>query len=565
MSRRLKAGLAGAAIVVLALASGAASAPAPGFTELVSVSSAGVQGDQDSELPAVSADGRFVAFASLSDNLVPGDTNGKSDIFVRDRLTGTTERVSVSSTGRQGDADSGLLNGMSGPSISADGRFVVFDSEATNLVKRDTNGTADVFLNDRLTGTTTRVSVSSTGAQASGREGTISADGTHVAFTSASDNLVPGDTNFSDDVFVRDLATGVTVRASVATDGTQGNNSSSQPALDGNGHVVAFSSAADLVPNDGNGTVDVYVHDLDTGVTETASIGPGGSSFVVNHGSNPDISANGRFVVFDTAESNLFPDANGPVQDAVLFDRVAHTWEDESVSDTGAAGNDNSSGPVVSADGRFVAFTSAASNLVPGDTNARDDAFVRDRTLHTTARISVGSAGQQGDLDSIAGAIDADGQVVAFFSDSSTFVPETQTFFAYDIFVRDARPAADLGLTLADNPDPAATKAPLTYTATIANRGPAAAAGVTLTANLPDASTFTSASGATCTRQGQGQTGGTLTCAVGAVAAGSTATVTIVVTPTKIGTLTLTAAVSADQADPNRADNSATETTVVTR
>jgi uncharacterized repeat protein (TIGR01451 family) len=565
MRTRLILGLAGAVITVLTFAASGAAVPAPGFTELVSVSSAGVQGNQDSERPAVSADGRFVAFASLSDNLVPGDTNGKSDIFVRDRLTGTTERVSVSSAGRQGDADSGLLNGMAGPSISADGRFVVFDSEATNLVKGDTNGTSDVFLHDRLTGATERVSVSSTGAQASGAEGTISADGKRVAFTSFSDNLVPGDTNFSGDVFVRDLSTGTTVRASVASDGSQGGNSSFHPSLDGDGHVVAFDSFADLAPNDGNGTVDVYVHDLDSGVTDAASIGPAGSSFVINHGSNANISSNGRFVVFDTAESNLFKDTNGPIQDAVLFDRTAHTWEDVSVSDTGKEGNDNSSLPVVSADGRFVEFTSFASNLVRDDTNNRDDVFVRDRQAGTTARVSVGSAGQQGDLDSISGDISEDGQVAAFFSDSSTFVPETQSFFAFDIFVRDARPAADLGLTLADAPDPATTKANLTYTATIANRGPATATGVTLVADLPADSTFVSASGATCTRQGQGPSGGTLTCDTGAIAVGSSATVTIVVTPTKPGTLALAAKVFATQPDPNRTDNNATETTTVTR
>ena len=155
--------------------------------------------------------------------------------------------------------------------------------------------------------------------------------------------------------------------------------------------------------------------------------------------------------------------------------------------------------------------------------------------------------------------------MVAFFSDASTFVPETQSFFAFDVFVRDARPAADLALTLADAPDPATTKANLTYTATIANHGPATATGVTLLADLPAASTFVSASGATCTRQGQGPSDGTLTCAAGAIASGSSATVTIVVTPTKPGTLTLAAKAFANQPDPNRTDNSATETTTVTR
>ena len=144
-------------------------------------------------------------------------------------------------------------------------------------------------------------------------------------------------------------------------------------------------------------------------------------------------------------------------------------------------------------------------------------------------------------------------------------MPETQSFFAFDVFVRDAHPAADLGLTLADAPDPATTKANLTYTATIANRGPAIANGVTLVADLPAASTFVSATGATCTRAGQGNTDGRLTCDAGTLAAGSSAIVRIVVTPTQPGTLTLTANVFANQPDPNRADNSATATTTVTR
>src|SRR6059058_659740 len=185
MSKKLVAALA-AGLTLLGPVGGAAALPAPGFTELVSVSSAGVQGNQDSELPAVSGDGRFVAFVSLADNLVPGDTNGAVDVFVRDRLTGTTERVSVSSTGVQGNAGSGLLNGMGGPSISADGRYVAFDSQASNFVKGDTNNAIDVFVRDRTTGTTERVSVSSVGMQGNGdsTHPSISADGSRVAFDS---------------------------------------------------------------------------------------------------------------------------------------------------------------------------------------------------------------------------------------------------------------------------------------------------------------------------------------------------------------------------------------------
>ena len=556
------------AVLVAALAGVAAAdvaaAPAPGFTELVSVSSAGVQGDQDSELPSVSADGRFVAFASFSDNLVAGDTNGRSDIFVRDRLTGTTERVSVSSAGRQAEGDSGILGGMGAPSISADGRFVAFDSEGTNLVRGDTNGTADVFVRDRLLGTTERISA---GAQfGGGTEGTISDDGNRVAFVSFADDIVAPDTNFTSDIFVRDRTTGVTVRATDAQDGSQANSSSFNPDLNANGQLVAFDSfASNLAPGDDDGAVDVFVRDLDTGVTEGISLSPAGSSGVLNHGSGATISPNGRWVAFSTQETNLFPDANGPVEDVVLFDRTSRTYEVESVNDTGAQGNDNSNQPSVSADGRYVAFTSFAQNLVPEDANFRNDVFVRDRVARTTRRVSVGSAGEEGDLDSLAPAIDADGQVIAFSSSASTFVPESQPFFASDVFVRDARPAADLALTLSDSPDPAAVRGDLTYTATIANGGPAGATGATLVADLPADATFVSATGATCTRGGKGKTNGTLTCDLGTIGAGAVRRVTILVRPARAGTLTLSAHVFADQPDAARGNNSATETTTVTR
>ena len=545
---------------LLMFVAGAAAQAAPGFTELDSVSSAGVQGNQDSELPAVSADGRYVAFVSLSDNLVPGDTNGAADIFVRDRLTGTTERVSVSSTGAQANRDSGLLNGMGGPSISADGRYVAFDSQATNLVKRDTNGVTDVFVHDRLTGTTERASVSTNGTQGDGdsTDAAISADGSGVAFGSFATNLAQPDTNFAQDVFVHDRTTGTTVRVSDAPDGTQGNNWSFRPDLNGNGHIVVFSSFASNLGGDPNATVQVFLRDLDSGALEAISA-PGSTDFLENS-DHARVSPDGRFVVFDQRSSTVSP------RSIVLVDRTTGAREIESVNDTGTSGNDDSSNPVVSADGRFVSFASFASNLVGDDTNSRFDVFVRNRQAGTTRRVSVSSNGGQGDLDSLGPAIDADGQVIAFFSDASTLVPESgQTFFAYDIFVRDARPPADLALTLADSPDPATFHGTLTYTATIANGGPTAATGVTLVAALPAGANFLSASGATCTRQGQGKSDGTLTCAVGMLPSGSSQTVTIVVQPTTTGTISLAAKAFADQPDPNSGNNSATETTSIVK
>ena len=233
----------------------------------VSVDSAGNQGNDDSLRSSISADGRFVAFSSEATNLVPGDTNNQNDIFVRDLLTNTTSRVSVDSAGNQGNLVSFA------PSISANGRFVVLESSASNLVPGDSNNNEDIFVRDLFTNTTTRVSVDSAGNQAIGNFflplssllPSISADGRFVAFSSEATNLVPGDTNSRSDIFVRDLLTNTTTRVSVDSAGNQGTNESYTPSISADGRFVTFSSdASNLVPGDSNNNEDIFVRDLFT-------------------------------------------------------------------------------------------------------------------------------------------------------------------------------------------------------------------------------------------------------------------------------------------------------------
>src|SRR5438094_720699 len=230
-------------------------------TVRVSVASDGTEGNDVSLGSALSADGRFVAFDSAATDLVAGDTNGVSDVFVHDRQTGTTERVSVASDGAQGNGSSGLVTFAFPPALSADGRFVAFVSFATNLVASDTNGATDVFVHDRQTGTTERVSVASDGAEGNAASAgpTLSADGRFVAFHSAATNLVPGDTNGATEVFTHARHTAPPDRSGVIT-------FSAAPALSADGRFVAFhSTGSNLVAGDTNGATDVFVHDRQTG------------------------------------------------------------------------------------------------------------------------------------------------------------------------------------------------------------------------------------------------------------------------------------------------------------
>ncbi len=289
---------------VLVLTAPVAGATPTATTIRTSVNSDATQGNDMSgrlSRPAISADGRFTAFDSLATNLVPGDTNQDVDVFVHDSATGATERVSVSTDGRQADADSAY------PTIDGQGRFVAFDSTAGNLVPNDTNRVSDVFVRDRVSGKTFRASVDANGGNANGSSfwASISADGRFVAFVSDASDLVVGDTNHVRDIFVRDLLTRATELVSVASDETLANSDSATPSISADGHAVAFMSfASNLVANDTNGHFDVFVRDRTAGTTVLASVRPDGVQG--NQDSlYPAISGNGQFVAFPSDATNL--------------------------------------------------------------------------------------------------------------------------------------------------------------------------------------------------------------------------------------------------------------------
>ncbi|MEW6573224.1 MAG: S-layer homology domain-containing protein, partial [Bacillota bacterium] len=338
----------------------------------VSVSSRGAQGNGNHLYPSINTDGRYVAFISDSSNLVPGDTNGAADVFVHDRQLRLTERVSITSSGVQANGDSYF------PSISADGRYVSFSSDASNLVSGDTNKKADVFVHDRWTRQTTRVSVATTGVQGEGDHlfSCVSADGRFVAFASDSGNLVTGDTNGAPDVFVHDRQTRRTERVSVSTDGVEGTGESVSPSISADGRYVAFiSTSKNLVENDTNNVADVFVYDREKGWTERVSVSTtGGQGGKDSH--SPSISADGRYVAFISEAANLTPgDTNGRA-DVFVCDRKSGRIQRVSDSRKGAAGNADPAFPCINADGCCVAFVSGADNLVPGDSNRASDIFV---------------------------------------------------------------------------------------------------------------------------------------------------------------------------------------------
>ena len=344
-------------------------------TVRLSESASGIQSNGNSHAADVSNDGRFVVFASQASNLVAGDSNGVADIFLLDRVADSLRRVSVGGGGVQGNGSS--LD----PRVSDDGDVVAFYSSATNLVPGDSNAQTDVFVHVVSTGETTRVSVGPAGFQANGRSLAVrlSDDGRYVAFVSDASNLVTGDTNGVFDVFVHDRVNATTERVSVSSGGVQANLSADAVAISGDGRFVAFASmAGNLVADDSNGVDDVFVRDRATGSTERVSVSSGGNQSDGGRSYYPNISRDGRYVVFHGTGTDLAP-GSFPGYHIFMRDRLSQTTRRISTAMNGGNSNGISARAAISADGQVIGFSSTASNLVAGDTNGFDDVFVNQR------------------------------------------------------------------------------------------------------------------------------------------------------------------------------------------
>jgi hypothetical protein len=416
------------------------AAPIVGVTERVSVTSSGEQGGGPNENPSISANGRYVVFNSHASDLIIGDNNNYGDVFVHDRMTGLIECVSVSSNGDQGN------NSSYWASISDNGRFVAFASDASNLINEDTNGRTDIYIRDRQNGTTERVSVSSNGEEANEYSQTpvISSDGNYVVFGSLASNLVSGDNNEKKDIFIRELITGETELVSVSNSGSQGNHHSYSPSVADDGRFVTFESyASNLVNDDTNLVRDVFFKDRQTGVLERVSVS---SSHEQGNNSShhPFISPDGRFITFGSNASNLVIGDNNELHDIFVRDRQQDEIELVSVSSTGEQGNDDAYISTISPNGNFVVFTSYASNLVSGDTNEARDVFLKDRRTGDIEIVSVSSIGEQSNDASNGKFFSSDGRFIVFDSYGSNLV-SGDTNGKRDVFVRDRCPDGTCG------------------------------------------------------------------------------------------------------------------------
>lgn len=423
------------------------NASAPGTTTLVSRATgiSGAKGDGLSRRPTISADGRFIVFESHSTNLDPDDTDSTSDIFLRDRTTGATSLVSraTGAAGAKGNAASAA------PAISADGRRVAFTTAASNLDPVDVDAINDVYVRDLATSTTTLASRATgpTGPKSSGNSANValSADGTRVLFTTDA-SLEMTDVGTRPDAYVRDLTESTTSLVTRATGAESRSSGGIGVGISDDGRYVGFSSSSrDLDPADVDGLSDIYVRDLDASTTTLVSRATGAAGAKSNGRSfGGELSGDGRLVVFESLGSNLDladPDTN---RDVYVRDLAAGTTTllSRASGANGAKGNGASSTAEISADGTVVAFSSGSTNLEPTDDDGTVDVFARDLVSGITTLVSVASAGGAKGNDTsglLRIALSGEGRSVVFDSLASNLDPADQDALP-DIFVHAPAP-----------------------------------------------------------------------------------------------------------------------------
>ncbi len=454
-------------VLVLGACTLVSASAAAESTVIVSVNTQGQVANASSDYPALSADGNFIAFHSLASDLVPGDNNSKSDIFLYDLRSNSVTRISVGVNGAESNGDS------KSPAISQDGRYLAFESVASNLVANDTNGWQDIFVYDRNTASTVRVSVSSSGADSNNHclHAAISGDGRFVVFVSAATSLSSDDSNSLSDVFLHDRDPdqngvfdenyGSTVRISASGSSLLA-NSSNFPSISRNGQYVAYSSAdATLVAGDTNGVSDIFVYSRQSGTTERVSVASNGQQ---SDGESmfTSLSEDGRYVAFISTASNLVSDDSNVKADVFVRDRVAATTLRASLSNSGAQAGGASTNPVISSDGRYVSFATEAAGLAAkrvsdagvalpvfdaisaasggsggGGTSIPLVLYRRDLTQQKTVRVSSNSAGAYANGSSASLTMSADGMRVAFASEATNLSAVTDANAVRDIFLRD--------------------------------------------------------------------------------------------------------------------------------
>jgi Tol biopolymer transport system component len=416
------------------------------WTERVSLNSNSNPGNGHSTHPSLSADGRYVVFESLANNLVPGDINGDRDVFVYDRQTNTTRAVSVDIIGNHRRGTS------SHPSISADGRYVVFQSTASfsgiDAREMDTDGQSDIYIKDLKTSEIYLLSTFQLGySKEAFFNPTISADGRHVAF----EWIVPNQTldsrhELEKILFVYDRLNRSIIKVASEPGWLEDNYlvNPYQPSLSADGRYVTFHSyAIDLVDNNNNEVVDneardIFVYDQQTKLFRRVSIGINNSE-TNHHSTNPSISGNGRYIAFESYASNLVDNDTNWAQDVFVYDLHTNITRRISLDSNGKEGNSHSYQPSISADGQWVTFLSDATNLVSSDSNSSTDVFLHNLQTGVTRLLSVDASGNQKSGNFFAPSISGDGRAVAFHSDATDLVT-SDTQGQMDVFVRDIPP-----------------------------------------------------------------------------------------------------------------------------